>query len=146
MTGYPLLDAGMRALRSSGWVNFPMRALLVTFASKQLGLYGQKLVGHLAQCFTDYEPAIHYQHMQTLAGNGDVKTQRFSTHLKQAAALDPQGDFIRRWLPELADVPEAYIHQPWAMPWSVQQQSACISGVITPNPSLTCAVLRITHR
>jgi deoxyribodipyrimidine photo-lyase len=134
MTGYPLLDAGMRALRSSGWVNFPLRALLVSFASKQLGLYGEKLAWHLAQCFTDYEPAIHYQQLQILTGNGDVKTQRLSTHLKHASALDPQGDFIRRWLPELANVPETYIHQPWAMPWSVQQQSACIIGRDYPEP------------
>lgn len=134
MTGFPLIDAAMRALRHCGWLSFRLRALLVSFAANQLWLHWQQPAWHLAQCFTDYEPGIHYLQVQMHAGTAALNTLRIYHPVRQSLELDPQGAFIRHWLPELADVPGQYLHEPWAMPYSMQQQAACVLGVDYPEP------------
>lgn len=134
MTGFPFIDACMRSLRQTGWLNFRMRAMLVAFASYQLWLHWHKPAAHLAQCFTDYEPGIHYPQVQMQSGTTGINALRMYNPVKQSHDQDPQGIFIRRWLPELRHVPNDFIHEPWTMPYSLQQQVACIIGAHYPEP------------
>ena len=133
-TGYPLIDACMRCLRHTGWINFRMRAMLVSFASYQLWLHWQRPAWHLAQCFTDYEPGIHYCQIQMQSGTTGINAMRIYNPVKQSQDQDPKGIFIKRWLPELSKVTEHYIHEPWTMPLSMQQAKGCILGEDYPEP------------
>lgn len=111
-TGYPLIDACMRAVTATGWLNFRMRAMLVSFAAYHLWLHWREPALHLARLFTDYEPGIHYSQFQMQSGTTGMNTLRIYSPAKQAADQDPEGTFIRQWVPELADVPDAFIGEP----------------------------------
>ena len=114
-TGYPLVDANMRALHATGWINFRMRALLVSFLTHHLDMDWRKGVYHLAQLFLDYEPGIHYTQFQMQAGTTGVNTLRVYNPVKNALEHDSEGEFIRKWIPELAALPTHLLLQPWLM-------------------------------
>jgi deoxyribodipyrimidine photo-lyase len=133
-TGYPLVDACMRSLVATGWLTFRMRALLVSFAAYSLWLHWRPVGLHLARHFLDFEPGIHWSQLQMQSGTTGINTLRIYNPTKQALDQDPHGLFIRRWLPELAGVPEAYLHQPWTMPTGVQQAAGCHLGRHYPLP------------
>jgi len=116
MTGYPMIDACMRALRATGWLNFRMRAMLMSFASYHLWLHWRQPALYLAKLFTDYEPGIHYSQVQMQSGTTGINAIRIYNPIKQGIDHDPAGVFIRRWLPELSDLPGDKIHTPWQMP------------------------------
>lgn len=113
LTGVPFVDACMRMLQHYGWINFRMRAMLISFSSYQLWLPWQQPAQHLAQLFTDYEPGIHYPQIQMQSGTTGINPFRIYNPVKQGERFDPKGEFIRRWVPELAQISDAYIHQPW---------------------------------
>lgn len=133
-TGYPLIDACMRSLRATGWINFRMRAMLMSFASYDLWLPWRKSGLELARLFTDYEPGIHWSQVQMQSGTTGINTLRMYSPLKQSLDQDPAGEFIRRWVPELATVPEIHIHEPWRMTASAQTASHCEIGRDYPLP------------
>ena len=112
-TGLPFVDACMRSLRDSGWINFRMRAMLMAVSSHHLWLPWRRPGEHLARLFTDYEPGIHWPQVQMQSGTTGINTVRIYNPVKQGHDHDPNGSFIRRWLPELAQVPDAHIHEPW---------------------------------
>jgi deoxyribodipyrimidine photo-lyase len=112
-TGYPMVDACMRMVLETGWLNFRMRALLVSFASQHLWLHWRKTGLHLAQHWLDNEPGIHWSQMQMQSSTVGINQVRIYNPTKQARDQDPSGNFIRRWLPELATVPTEFIHDPW---------------------------------
>ena len=112
-TGVPFVDACMRALRAHGWINFRMRAMLMSFASYHLWLPWQESGMHLARQFVDYEPGIHWSQCQMQSGSTSINTIRIYNPIKQGRDHDADGVFIRRWCPELADVPSDHIHEPW---------------------------------
>jgi deoxyribodipyrimidine photo-lyase len=120
-TGWPMVDACVAMLKHTGWVNFRMRAMLVSVASYPLWLHWRPVGLWLAQQFLDYEPGIHWSQMQMQAGTTGINTTRVYNPIKQAHDHDPQGRFVRRWLPALRRVPDAWIFEPWRMPTSVQQ-------------------------
>jgi len=112
-TGFPFVDACMRSLRATGWINFRMRAMLVSFASHNLWLPWQETGLVLARLFTDYEPGIHWPQMQMQSGTTGINTIRVYNPVKQGYDQDPEGTFVRRWVPELADVPDRDLQEPW---------------------------------
>jgi deoxyribodipyrimidine photo-lyase len=133
-TGYPMVDACMRSLVATGWLNFRMRAMLVSFASYHLWLHWRQPGLFLARQFLDFEPGIHWSQMQMQSGTTGINTLRMYSPTKQAQDQDPQGHFIRRWVPELARVPLPYLAEPWKMDISVQRMAGCIIGADYPGP------------
>jgi deoxyribodipyrimidine photo-lyase len=122
-TGFPFVDACMRALTASGWINFRMRAMLMAFASYHLWLHWREPGLHLARLFTDYEPGIHWSQAQMQSGTTGINSLRIYNPVKQSQDQDPEGRFIRRWVPELGRVADAFIHAPWTM--TPAEQEAC---------------------
>ncbi|MGC8121444.1 FAD-binding domain-containing protein [Marinobacter sp. VGCF2001] len=114
-TGWPLVDACMRSLHHTGWINFRMRAMLMAVASYQLWLHWRDPALHLARLFTDFEPGIHYPQAQMQSGLTGINALRIYNPVLQSQKLDPEGEFLRRWVPELAGVPAEMIHTPWLM-------------------------------
>ncbi|PKM23093.1 MAG: deoxyribodipyrimidine photolyase [Gammaproteobacteria bacterium HGW-Gammaproteobacteria-14] len=133
-TGFPFVDACMRSLIHDGWLNFRMRAMLVAFSSYHLWLHWRQPALHLARLFTDYEPGIHYSQIQMQSGTTGINTLRIYNPVKQSQDQDPQGHFIRRWIPELQTVPGAWIHLPWQMPSELQRRCGVIIGQHYPAP------------
>jgi len=133
-TGYPMVDACMRSLIATGWLNFRMRAMLVSFASYHLWLHWREPGLFLARQFLDFEPGIHWSQMQMQSGTTGINTLRIYSPTKQAQDQDPEGLFIRRWVPELARVPLPYLAEPWRMDISVQHMAACVIGRDYPRP------------
>jgi deoxyribodipyrimidine photo-lyase len=127
-TGYPMVDACMRSLVATGWLNFRMRAMLVSFASYHLWLHWRQTGLFLARQFLDFEPGIHWSQMQMQSGTTGINTLRIYSPTKQAQDQDPEGVFIRRWVPELAKVPLSLLPTPWLMDEAQQQRASCVLG------------------
>jgi deoxyribodipyrimidine photo-lyase len=115
-TGFPFIDACMRALDQHGWINFRMRAMLMSFASYDLWLPWRASGLYLARQFVDYEPGIHWSQVQMQSGTTGINTMRVYNPVKQGLDQDPTGAFVRRFVPELSGVPDAFIHEPWKWP------------------------------
>ena len=112
-TGLPFLDACMRCLRQTGWLNFRMRAMVMATASYHLWLDWRAPGLSLARMFTDYEPGIHWSQTQMQSGTTGINTVRIYNPVKQGKDQDPDGVFTRRWIPELADIPDRHLQEPW---------------------------------
>jgi deoxyribodipyrimidine photo-lyase len=112
-TGYPFLDACMRSLTATGWLNFRMRAMVMSFASYNLWLPWRETGLHLARQFTDYEPGIHWPQVQMQSGTTGINTIRIYSVIKQGHDQDPTGAFVRRWVPELEGIPDHHLQEPW---------------------------------
>ncbi|MDE3010460.1 MAG: deoxyribodipyrimidine photo-lyase [Pseudomonadota bacterium] len=115
-TGFPFIDACMRALNQHGWINFRMRAMLMSFASYDLWLPWRETGLHLARKFVDYEPGIHWSQVQMQSGTTGINAMRVYNPVKQGLDHDPTGRFVRAFVPELESVPQEFIHEPWQWP------------------------------
>ena len=112
-TGYPFVDACMRYLKATGWINFRMRAMLMSFASYNLWLPWQQSGEVLARLFTDYEPGIHWPQSQMQSGETGINAVRIYSPVKQGYDQDPTGEFTRTWVPELGHLEGKALQEPW---------------------------------
>lgn len=112
-TGFPLVDAAMRCVINTGWINFRMRALLVSFLSHHLFQDWRHGAYHLAQQFLDYEPGIHYTQFQMQAGSTGVNVLRVYNPILNSQKHDEKATFILQWCPELSELPMHLVFEPW---------------------------------
>jgi len=133
-TGIPMIDASMRCLLKHSWLNFRMRAMLISFSSYQLWLHWKKPADFLAKNFLDFEPGIHFPQIQMQSGVTGINTIRIYSPTKQA--LDQKGgaEFIKHFCPELRELPDEFVHDPGSMPGLLAMTYNFKLGVDYPHP------------
>ena len=114
-TGFPLVDASMRCLNETGYVNFRMRAMLASFFTHILWQPWHAATTHLSQQFLDFEPGIHFPQLQMQAGETGINNLRIYNPTTNSLKHDPDAKFIKKWVPELADLDTPFIHEPYLM-------------------------------
>lgn len=133
-TGFPFVDAVMRMLAHTGWVNMRARGMVTSFAVNDLWLPWQEVGMHLAREFLDYEPAIHWNQLRIHSGTSRMSGPLTYNVVKQAQDHDPKGIFVRKWVPELSRVPLESLFEPWKMSPRAQSEAGCFIGQDYPAP------------
>lgn len=141
-TGYPLIDACMRCLNETGYLNFRMRALIVSFFTHTLWQPWQAATTHLSQMFLDFEPGIHFPQLQMQAGETGVNMLRVYNPIKNSLKHDPEATFIKKWIPELRHLDLPFIHQPYLMTEMEQQLYNIQLGKDYPHPIVNIETTR----
>jgi deoxyribodipyrimidine photo-lyase len=122
-TGFPFVDAGMRQLLATGWMHNRLRMVVASFLVKDLHVPWQVGARHFRDHLLDFDLASNSHGWQWVAGTGTDAAPYFRIFnpVSQGKRLDPQGDFVRRWVPELAHLPGAAVHEPWRHDGPVEQ-------------------------
>ena len=145
-TGWPMVDACVVMLRETGWLNFRMRAMLVSVATYPLWLHWRPVGEWLATQFLDYEPGIHWSQLQMQSGTTGINTTRVYNPIKQAQDHDPHGKFVRRWLPAMRNVPDSWLFEPWKMPKQASKDLTQGPDILTPLIDISTATKTAKHR
>jgi deoxyribodipyrimidine photo-lyase len=134
-TGFPLVDANMRELASTGFMSNRGRQVVASFLTKNLGINWQMGAEWFESTLIDYDVCSNWGNWNYAAGIGnDARGFRWFNIAKQASTYDPQGEYVKHWLPELRNVPQASIHQPWMLTSSEQQLFEVTIGQDYPLP------------
>ena len=135
-TGYPVVDAAMRQLAASGWMHNRARMIAASFLAKDLLIDWRRGEAHFMAHLVDGDVAANNGGWQWTAGTGTDAAPYFRVFspVRQGRRFDPEGTYVRRWVPELAGVPAAYVHEPWTMPPGVQVAAGCVIGRDYPAP------------
>ena len=141
-TGFPLIDASMRCLQETGYLNFRMRAMLVSFFTHILWQPWQASSKHLSKLFLDFEPGIHFPQLQMNAGETGINILRIYNPIKNSLKHDEDATFIKKWVPELAKLPTPFIHEPYLMTPLDQQFNNFELGVDYPHPIIDVKTAR----
>jgi deoxyribodipyrimidine photo-lyase len=138
-TGWPMVDACVTMLRETGWLNFRMRAMLVSVAAYPLWLHWRPVGEWLATQFLDYEPGIHWSQLQMQSGTTGINTTRVYNPIKQAQDHDPHGTFVRRWLPAMRIVSDCDLFEPWQMSHQLQLNAGVQTSADIAQPVVELA-------
>ncbi|MEO1651720.1 MAG: deoxyribodipyrimidine photo-lyase [Pseudomonadota bacterium] len=135
-TGYPIVDAGMRQLYEIGWLHNRVRMIVGSFLTKNLLLPWQDGEAWFWDCLVDADLASNSASWQWVSGSGADAAPYFRIFnpVTQSERYDPEGDYIRRFVPELANMPKKYIHAPWNAPQSVLDRAGVTLGDTYPLP------------
>jgi deoxyribodipyrimidine photo-lyase len=144
-TGFPLVDAGMRQLRAEGWMHNRARLVVGSFLTKDLGIdwrWGERWFMRL---LLDGDEANNNGNWQWIASVGTDPApvyRRIYNPARQLSSYDPNGRYVRRYVPELADVPDKFLGEPWKMPEELQREVGCVIGEDYPEPIVDHAEAR----
>jgi deoxyribodipyrimidine photo-lyase len=143
-TGYPVVDAAMRQLAASGWMHNRARMIAASFLAKDLLVDWRRGESHFMTHLVDGDVASNNGGWQWTAGTGTDAAPYFRVFnpVSQGRRFDPDGVYVRRWVPELAGIPDAYVHEPWTAPAEVQAAAGCVIGCDYPAPIVDHAFAR----
>ena len=143
-TGFPLCDAGMRQMQATGWMHNRARMVAASVLVKDLLVDWRHGEAEFMRCLVDGDPANNNGGWQWTAGTGTDAAPYFRVFnpVLQAKRFDPAGAYVRRWVPELANVPDRFIHEPWRMDEQTQQEAGCVIGRDYPAPVVDHAIRR----
>jgi deoxyribodipyrimidine photo-lyase len=143
--GYPVVDAAMRQLVRSGWMHNRARMFVASFLIKDLLIDWRWSERYFMQHLVDGDPAANNGGWQWTAGTGTDAAPYFRifNSVLQGKKFDPRGDYVREWLPELAWIPDKYVHEPWKMSQTLQQDVQCVIGRDYPAPIVDHARARL---
>jgi len=135
-TGFPIVDAAMRQLNTTGWMHNRLRMITASFLTKDLLIDWRWGERYFQQMLIDYDPASNIGGWQWVASTGTDAAPYFRIFnpTTQSERYDPEGEFIKHYLPQLADVPKKWLHEPARMPLNIQETSHCIIGQDYPVP------------
>jgi deoxyribodipyrimidine photo-lyase len=135
-TGYPIVDAGMRQLVGEGWMHNRVRMIVASFLVKDLLIDWRRGERHFRHHLLDADVASNVGNWQWAAGTGADAAPYFRIFnpITQSRKFDPDGDYIRRWVPELADVSASHVHSPWEAPPLELAAAGVILGDTYPDP------------
>jgi len=135
-SGFPIVDAAMRQLQAEGWMPNRTRMIAASFLVKDLLVDWRRGEAWFMENLIDGDPAANNGGWQWCAGSSNDAAPYFRIFnpIIQSRKFDPQGEYIRRWVPELGGVPGEYVHEPWKMPLEMQRKSSCIIDRTYPAP------------
>ncbi len=144
-TGYPIVDAGIRQIQQTGWMHNRLRMIVAMFLTKDLDTHWRIGEQQFQSWLIDYDQASNIGGWQWSAGTGTDAAPYFRVMnpILQARRIDPDGTFVKRFIPELTNVPKEFLHTPWEMPALLQNQSGCKIGQDYPRPVVDHGTARI---
>ncbi|MGZ5309712.1 MAG: FAD-binding domain-containing protein, partial [Solirubrobacterales bacterium] len=143
-TGLPLVDAGMRQLLSEGWMHNRVRMVAASFLVKHLLIDWRLGESHFMEFLVDGDEASNNGNWQWAASVGADPQPYFRVFnpVRQHQRFDPDGVYVKRWVPELGEYPMEYLPQPWTAPRDVQERSRCFIGEDYPEPLVDLVAAR----
>jgi len=136
LTGYPIVDAGMRELYETGWMHNRVRMITASFLVKHLRIHWLEGEKHFRNTLLDFNIANNVSGWQWVAGTGADAAPYFRIFnpILQGEKFDPSGNYVKKWCPELKNIPNEFLHKPWEMPEALQKEKNIIIGKTYPSP------------